>query len=172
MASMRLAEILPVLESIAPLRLAESWDNVGLLVGDPAAEVRAALVCIDYTPAVAAEARAKNAELVVAYHPPIFEPLRRVVAKGPIFEAIRDGVATTRADHTRSKDPWAVPVTSPSTYPRVWLGVPYLGYLFVMDGGWLLLAAAALAAFVLTLATGRRTPLKVVGHPRTHVPVA
>jgi dinuclear metal center YbgI/SA1388 family protein len=93
MEEMRLADILPVLESIAPLRLAESWDNVGLLVGDPAADVDTALVCIDYTPAVAAEARAKKAGLVVAYHPPIFEPLKRVVAKGPVFEAIRDGIA-------------------------------------------------------------------------------
>ena len=46
----------------------------------------------------------------------------------------------------------------------MWLGVPWIGYPFVMDGGWVLLAAAALAAFVLALATGRRTPQKVVGH--------
>jgi len=90
---MLLSEILPVLESIAPLRLAESWDNVGLLVGDPSAEVSSALLCIDYTPAVAREARAETCALVVAYHPPIFEPLKRVVAKGPVFEAIRDGIA-------------------------------------------------------------------------------
>jgi dinuclear metal center YbgI/SA1388 family protein len=90
---MRLADVLPVLESIAPLRLAEGWDNVGLLAGDPAAEVSSALLCIDYTPAVAAEARAKGCELVFAYHPPIFEGLKRVTAPGPIYEAIRDGIA-------------------------------------------------------------------------------
>jgi hypothetical protein len=53
----------------------------------------------------------------------------------------------------------------------VWLGVPYLGYPFVMDGGWVLLAAAALAALVVALATGRRAPLKVVGQTRTRLPV-
>lgn len=90
---MRLSDVLTVLESIAPTRLAEGWDNVGLLVGDPAANVSRALLCIDYTPAVAAEARAMGAELVVAYHPPIFEPLKRIVAPGPMFEAIRDGIA-------------------------------------------------------------------------------
>ncbi|MRG91506.1 Nif3-like dinuclear metal center hexameric protein [Polyangium spumosum] len=90
---MRLSDVLAVLESIAPLRLAEGWDNVGLLVGDPGAQVRAALLCIDYTPAVAAEAREKGAELVYSYHPPIFEAMKRVVAPGPIFEAIRDGIA-------------------------------------------------------------------------------
>ena len=90
---MRLADILVVLDSIAPLRLAESWDNVGLLVGDPSAEVNRALLCIDYTPGVAAEARAKKATLVVAYHPAIFDPMRRVVAGSGIFEAARDGIA-------------------------------------------------------------------------------
>jgi len=92
-AGMRLADILVVLESIAPLRLAEGWDNVGLLVGDPAANVDRALLCIDYTPAVAAEARAKNVRLVVAYHPAIFEGMKRVIAGSGIFEAARDGIA-------------------------------------------------------------------------------
>jgi signal peptidase I len=105
---------------------------------------------------------------VITFRPPADGSDQRVTRR---VVAIRDGVATTRGDDTRSKDPWALPVTSPSTYPRVWLAVPYLGYPFVMDGGWVLLAAAALAAFVLTLATGRRTPLKVAGHTRTHVPV-
>ncbi len=90
---MLLSDVLSVLESIAPLRLAEGWDNVGLLVGDPAQEARSALLCIDYTPAVAAEARAKGCGLVYSYHPPIFEPMKRVVSPSPIFEAIRDGMA-------------------------------------------------------------------------------
>ena len=40
----------------APRELAESWDNVGLLVGDPEAEVRRVLVALDVTPQVVAEA--------------------------------------------------------------------------------------------------------------------
>jgi signal peptidase I len=75
--------------------------------------------------------------------------------------AIDDGVATTEADNAGRKDPLTVPLTSP-TYARAWLGVPWIGYPFVMDGGWVLLAAAALAAFVLALATGRHPPQKVV----------
>ena len=84
--------------------------------------------------------------------------------------AIKDGVATTETDTTGSQDRSAVPLTA-SSYSRVWLGVPYVGYPFVMDGGWVLLAAAALAALVLALATGRRASLRVVGHTRTHLPV-
>lgn len=90
---MRLADILVVLDSIAPIKLAEGWDNVGLLVGDPSANVERILVCIDYTPEVAAEARAKKVELVVAYHPAIFEGMKRFVAGSGIFEAARDGIA-------------------------------------------------------------------------------
>ncbi len=90
---MRLAEIIVVLDSIAPIKLAEGWDNVGLLVGDPASNVDRILLCIDYTPAVAAEAREKKVELVVAYHPAIFEGMKRFVAGSGIFEAARDGIA-------------------------------------------------------------------------------
>ncbi len=90
---MRLSDILVVLDSIAPLKLAEGWDNVGLLVGDPAANIERILLCIDYTPAVAAETRAKKIDLVVAYHPAIFEGMKRFVAGGGIYEAARDGIA-------------------------------------------------------------------------------
>lgn len=90
---MHLSEALTVLEAIAPTRLAEAWDNVGLLVGDPRAEIGAALLCIDYTQAVAMEARDKGCDLVISYHPPIFDPLKRIVAPSLIFEAIRDRIA-------------------------------------------------------------------------------
>src|SRR5688572_19242023 len=90
---MKLSDVLAVLEAIAPLGLAEPWDNVGLLAGDPPRPVSAALLAIDYTSDVAREARELGCDLVVAYHPPLFEPRRRVVAPSPICEAIRDGIA-------------------------------------------------------------------------------
>jgi dinuclear metal center YbgI/SA1388 family protein len=90
---MLLRDILPTLEALAPLRHAESWDNVGLLAGDPAAAVVRVLLTIDYTAAVAAEARRLGAQLVVAYHPPLFQAVKRLDAKSLVFQAIRDGVA-------------------------------------------------------------------------------
>lgn len=93
---MKLGEIVRALERIAPTALAEEWDNVGLLVGDPAAEVERALLAIDYAPAVVEEARAFGAELVVAYHPPIFSGLKRLGPAGStaaVWDAIRRGVA-------------------------------------------------------------------------------
>ncbi|MBE6989414.1 MAG: Nif3-like dinuclear metal center hexameric protein [Ruminococcaceae bacterium] len=53
----------------APRELAEEWDNVGLLVGDPDIPVRRILVALDITEAVVAEAAEQGAELIVAHHP-------------------------------------------------------------------------------------------------------
>lgn len=54
---------------LAPKEGAMKWDNVGLLLGDPEAEVRRVLVALDITEAVADEAIATGAELIVAHHP-------------------------------------------------------------------------------------------------------
>jgi dinuclear metal center YbgI/SA1388 family protein len=90
---MLLSNLLQILDEIAPTRLAESWDNVGLLVGDPAQSISRALLAIDYTPQVAAEAAEQRCELVIAYHPPIFNAVKRITAPGLLFDAIRHGIA-------------------------------------------------------------------------------
>lgn len=90
---MRLADVTRALEEIAPPAWAEPWDNVGLLVGDPAARVVRVLFTIDYTDAVAREAEAAKADLVVAYHPPIFAPLKRIAHEGVVARAVRAGIA-------------------------------------------------------------------------------
>jgi signal peptidase I len=104
---------------------------------------------------------------VITFRPPGGTSDERVTRR---IVAIDDGVATTQADTTGSNDPWVVELTG-STYARVWLGVPWIGYPFLTDGGGVLLAGAALAAFVLALAAGRRAPQKVAGQTRTHLPV-
>ena len=90
---MKLLNLLEKLDQIAPLRYAESWDNVGLLAGDPAAEVSHAMLTIDFTAAVAQEAQAAGCDLVIAYHPPIFDAIKRLTAPSLLFDAIRRGVA-------------------------------------------------------------------------------
>jgi dinuclear metal center YbgI/SA1388 family protein len=90
---MLLTEIMAVLEELAPLRYAENWDNVGLLVGDPSVDVRRVLVTVDYTAAVAEEAAAAGATLVVAYHPPMFAAVKRVPHEALWADAVRRGVA-------------------------------------------------------------------------------
>jgi dinuclear metal center YbgI/SA1388 family protein len=90
---MKLAEILTVLDDVAPLRYAEGWDNVGLLVGDPAADIANVLVTVDYTAEVAVEAVAGGADLVIAYHPPLFAAVKRVPHSALWADAIRRGIA-------------------------------------------------------------------------------
>ena len=65
----RVCDIEKMLYDWAPRDLALEWDNVGLLVGDSGAEVRKVLVSLDVTEAVAAEAVAIGADLIVAHHP-------------------------------------------------------------------------------------------------------
>jgi len=85
---MLLQNLLPTLETIAPLHLAESWDNVGVLVGDVTQQVTRGLLCIDYTAAVADEAKRAGCDLVVAYHPPLFQPLKRLRADSLLADAL------------------------------------------------------------------------------------
>lgn len=94
---MRLQDIIAALEDIAPPRLAEPWDKVGLHLGDPNQRVRRVLLCIDLTEAVVDEAVDLGANLIVAYHPPVFRPLERLVARSwkerALLHAIRRDVA-------------------------------------------------------------------------------
>ncbi len=100
-----LTRVVALLERLAPLAYAEEWDNVGLLL-EPLADRRAAaeppsvaraLVTIDLTEAVLDEAAERDADLIVAYHPPIFRPLRRLgtraLADRAVQRCARAGVA-------------------------------------------------------------------------------
>jgi dinuclear metal center YbgI/SA1388 family protein len=82
-----LVQILAALEAEAPLRFAEPWDNVGLLLEPvPVAEakpVSKALLTIDLSDEVVSEAEALGATLIIAYHPPIFQGLKRLRSSEP-----------------------------------------------------------------------------------------
>jgi dinuclear metal center YbgI/SA1388 family protein len=85
------------LKQVAPLELAADWDNVGLLLGDPAAEVNAIMTCLTVTPASAAEAVESGAQLIVSHHPILFRPVQRIstaTAEGRMLLGLmRAGVA-------------------------------------------------------------------------------
>ena len=74
----RLNDLCRYLESFAPRRLAEEWDNVGLLAGDMNREVARVMTCLTITPATAAEAVHERADLVVSHHPLPFKPVRNL----------------------------------------------------------------------------------------------
>lgn len=92
-----LREVCQFLDEFAPPHLAEEWDNVGLLVGDPTQAVERIMTCLTITPASAAEAVRERADLIVTHHPLPFKPLPRITADQTpgrlLLQLIRAGIA-------------------------------------------------------------------------------
>jgi dinuclear metal center YbgI/SA1388 family protein len=90
-------QVAQFLNEFAPTRLAEEWDNVGLLVGDRSASAAKIMTCLTVTPESAQEAIDDNANLIVAHHPLPFRPIKRIttdsVATKMIWDLIRAGVS-------------------------------------------------------------------------------
>jgi dinuclear metal center YbgI/SA1388 family protein len=81
--SRTLAEVVLLLERLAPLDLAEDWDNVGLLLepsGSAERQISRLFLCIDLSEGVLSEAIEQRADFVVAYHPPLFKGFKRLRA--------------------------------------------------------------------------------------------
>lgn len=85
---MKVVEITNYLESLAPLSSQESYDNCGLLVGDRNAEVTSALISLDCTEDVVADALAKGCNLIIAHHPVIFKGLKSLTGANYIERTI------------------------------------------------------------------------------------
>lgn len=80
---MLVQDLIAAIESFAPTHLAESWDNVGLIIGSRERAISGkVLLTIDLTERVADEAISAKASAIIAYHPPIFQPIKRI-ADGP-----------------------------------------------------------------------------------------
>ncbi len=81
-------EVTDFLESIAPLSYQESYDNSGLITGNPQSEIRGILVCLDSTEDVIMEAIEKGCNLVIAHHPIIFSGLKKITGKNYVERTI------------------------------------------------------------------------------------
>jgi len=75
---MKLFEIIEAIEHVAPPALQEDYDNSGLLVGSPQAEIKKALLTLDTTEAVVEEAIAEGCDLIISHHPIVFNGLKRL----------------------------------------------------------------------------------------------
>ena len=91
------ADVVRWLDGFAPSRLAESWDNVGLLWGDPEAGLTRIMTCLTVTNRTALEAIHERAELIVSHHPVLFKAVKRVRADlpetGMLWGLARAGIA-------------------------------------------------------------------------------
>ncbi|MCB5942250.1 Nif3-like dinuclear metal center hexameric protein [bacterium 210820-DFI.6.52] len=90
---MRIKEILALLEEHCPTALAESWDNVGLLIGDGEAEVTGVELALDVTDGVIDSALSHGANLIVTHHPVIFGGLHRLESGSLPYRLAAEGLS-------------------------------------------------------------------------------
>jgi dinuclear metal center YbgI/SA1388 family protein len=103
----KIKDITNFLETIAPLSLQESYDNAGLIVGNPQMDITGVLVTLDSTEAIVDEALAKGCNFIVAHHPIVFKGLKKLNGKNyverTVLKAIKNDVAIyathTNLDH-------------------------------------------------------------------------
>lgn len=93
--SVTVGQILELLEGMAPLSLAEEWDNVGLLAGRLNAPVENVLCALDLSMGVLKEAVARKAQLIVTHHPILFSGRKNLNEEDPEGELL---CALVRAD--------------------------------------------------------------------------
>jgi len=93
---MKVKDIAAAIEKKVPLKLAQDWDNVGLLIGNPQANVKNILLTIDITQDVVAEAKRLNTDLIISYHPVIWDGLKNITTDGPagtVYNLIKAGIS-------------------------------------------------------------------------------
>ncbi len=96
---MKLRELIAFLDTVAPRELAEEWDNVGLLCGDPEREVNTVVVSLDADRQALRFAKEQGADVIVSHHPLIFSPVRSVTAPSVLYDLLDCGIASFAA-HT------------------------------------------------------------------------
>lgn len=90
---MTVNDIFEFLNGIAPVNTACDFDNAGILVGDPSAEVSGAVVALDCSASAIKTAIKNNCELIITHHPVIFDPLKTVLTGSTVFELIKSGIS-------------------------------------------------------------------------------
>ena len=95
---MKVSEIKEILDHWMPISIAEDFDNVGLIVGDLNSEVKNILVTLDTTQNVVDEALDKDCNLIVSYHPIIFNDLKKVTldsgyVQKSVIKAVKNNIS-------------------------------------------------------------------------------
>ena len=88
---MKFQAIMNIMEQLAPRRLAEDWDNPGLLVGSPKQDVGKLLVCLDVTEEVVMEAVYNHCDMIISHHPVIFKGMKKLrtdLYQGRLFQKL------------------------------------------------------------------------------------
>lgn len=75
--------IVEAMDKFAPRYLAEDWDNVGLLIGNPSQEIHKVLTCLDVTEQIIDKAIAENYNMIISHHPFLFRGIKRIATDKP-----------------------------------------------------------------------------------------
>ena len=100
---MKTIELISWLEEKYPVKAAENWDNVGLLVGDDSGKVKHVFLALDLTEKVLEEALEVGADMIITHHPMIFSGMKKInnhtFTGRKILKLIQNGI-TYYAMHT------------------------------------------------------------------------
>jgi dinuclear metal center protein, YbgI/SA1388 family len=111
---MKVREVAVRMEERIPRAWSEDWDNVGLLLGDPDAEVTKIAVSLDATEDTVREAASRGCGMLLVHHPAIFRPLKRLVHPSPVARmveaSVRHGVSVYSAHTNWDSSPEGVNV--------------------------------------------------------------
>jgi len=106
---MQIKEVINFLEELSPTYYAESYDNVGLLVGDPNSNLKGILITHDTLPETVDEAIKKGLNMIVSFHPIIFSGLKKITGKSyvekTVIKAIKNDISIY-AIHTALDVSW------------------------------------------------------------------
>ena len=104
---MKASDVIKVIEDFAPLSIQEKWDNSGLCIGSPDAEVTSVLIGLDCTPELVDEAVACGADMIVPHHPLIFSGLKKITPEdkvgAAVIKAISNGISVYAAHTSADK---------------------------------------------------------------------
>ncbi|MFC1490147.1 Nif3-like dinuclear metal center hexameric protein [Candidatus Latescibacterota bacterium] len=89
----KVCDVIDTMERWAPSSLAEEWDNVGLITGNPDNEVKSIIIALDVTEETIALALKNGASLIVSHHPPIFKPMKNLTGNDLSSRVIRMAIS-------------------------------------------------------------------------------
>ena len=104
---MKVKDIIAEIEDFAPLSIQEKWDNSGLCIGSPEAEVSSVLIGLDCTPELVDEAVECGADMIITHHPLIFSGLKKIspddLVGAAVIKAVKHGISVYAAHTSADK---------------------------------------------------------------------
>ncbi|MEG2429898.1 MAG: Nif3-like dinuclear metal center hexameric protein, partial [Oscillospiraceae bacterium] len=96
---MNVSDFYNEINKLAPFETAMSFDNCGLLIGNPNQTVKNCIFALDITNNVIDSAIEKQAQLIITHHPVIFDRLANIPENSVVYRLIQNNISVISA-HT------------------------------------------------------------------------